>query len=159
MLWTVEFDFSHTATSQWPLTPTHNLEYISTDERHQILPAQIVVSQVNDDSLSHTPCHQPHPSPSITSFPSSRPVCPGGRGSPGDPPVMPDCMSCNTGKRAGVTISLCSRRCCCAGRNNSHKPAISVRYTPAAHLQTARRNVFDFRPSGEFDKYSWHIFI
>lgn len=26
VLWTVVLDFSHTATSQWPLTPTHNLE-------------------------------------------------------------------------------------------------------------------------------------
>lgn len=58
-------------------------------------------------SLCHTPCHQLHSNPPITSVPLSSLVCYGAK-TARDPLVLPDCASCNMEKQLGPTASLYS---------------------------------------------------
>lgn len=73
--------------NHWPLDPPAiwNKSLRQSRANYLSLAAQIVISQSNDESLSHTPCLQPHTGPSTTPVPSGGLACSGGQGSPETP--------------------------------------------------------------------------
>lgn len=113
-------------------------------EQHYSLATQILVSHSNDESLPHTMSSVINPP--ITSVPLNSLMCYRDQDSQ-DPPVLPDCASCNMDKQLGPTTSLYSASLLCSTQIHTHThtypQTTNLNSThPTVHFLTAHRNIF-----------------